>query len=106
MHNAHMNNLAMFRDLRGLTQAELADMIGVNQSTIQRAEAEHPSAKLETYKLCAQFLNVTLAQIFGPARSELEMELFSALSRVPKHRYQDVLSLLRLATSQPLEEAE
>ncbi|WP_299734698.1 helix-turn-helix transcriptional regulator [uncultured Roseobacter sp.] len=106
MHNKHMNNLAAFRDLRGLNQQELAELIGVNQSTIQRAEAEHPSAKLITYKKCAAALGITLDQVFGPARSEIQQRLHDALDLVPDEHHDDVRAILNLVKAGLDEEAE
>lgn len=57
--------LAQIRKARGLSQSDLADMVGVNQSTIQRAETMHASAKMETYERCAAALSVPLAALFG-----------------------------------------
>lgn len=101
MHNAHMNNLAALRDLRGLTQQQLAEMVGLNQSTIQRAEREHPSAKLVTFRVCADALGVSMSQIFGNAHSELHQELYKVLEGVPKERIPEVKALLKLVSTPP-----
>ncbi|MEP4195962.1 MAG: helix-turn-helix transcriptional regulator [Aliishimia sp.] len=105
MHNEHMNNLSVYRDIKGLTQTQLAEMIGANQSKIQRAEKEHKSAKLETYKQCAEALGVSLSDIFSDDRSKLENELISALASVPKERLTEVRLFLKAAAGQP-DEAE
>ena len=51
-------------------------MIGVSQPTIQRAESEAPSAKLDTYKKCAVLLKVELWEIFS-TRDEAEDKVIS-----------------------------
>lgn len=80
MHNVTMN-LANIRKAKGLNQADLADMIGVNQSTVQRAEQCHPSAKLATYKQVARVLDVTLCDIFSDDRTALEIALLQRLRK-------------------------
>src|SRR5574343_1788270 len=62
--NMHLMNLRRIREARGLKQEHLAEMIGVNTSTISRAESMHPSAKLETYQKCAEALNLKLSDLF------------------------------------------
>ena len=69
-----MNNLERYRELRGWSQRDLADVLGVSQPTIQRAEKEDPSAKLETYKKCADALGISLADLFSD-HSVVESEL-------------------------------
>ncbi len=105
MHNKHVNNLAKYRDIRGWTQKDLADVVGLNQSTIQRAEAEHPSAKLSTYKRCASALDITLDQVFGEMRSELEERVLAILAKQPVERHPEILALLDIARGRASEEA-
>ncbi|QQA43936.1 helix-turn-helix domain-containing protein [Pelagovum pacificum] len=89
-------NLTRLRQAKGLNQRELADMIGVNQSTIQRAEAMHPSAKLDTYKKCAEILGVSLADIFSDDRSAVELQLVKSFRAIPEDQRDRVLSILDL----------
>lgn len=70
-------NLARLRDLKGLTQADLSEMIGVSQSTLSRAESGHHTAKLETFQKCADVLGVPLADLFIDPRSEVEDRLLA-----------------------------
>lgn len=99
-------NLARIRELRGLNQRQLAEMVGVDQSTIQRAETAHPSAKLATYKRCADALRVSLSDIFADDRSAIELELLSVFRNVPADRREALIAALRLAQSQTNEEAK
>lgn len=57
--------LAYFRNNAGLTQRQLAEMIGMDQAQVVRAEKMAKTAKLETYRLCADALKVSLAEIFA-----------------------------------------
>lgn len=95
-----MNNLAHYRNLRGLNQYELADMLGVSQPTIQRAEAEAPSAKLGTYKACAKVLDITLSQIFSD-RTPFEEDVIRLLRKVHPSRMDQVLGVLDMAKALP-----
>jgi transcriptional regulator with XRE-family HTH domain len=96
LHIMHMK-LARLREKRGLNQRELAEMIGMSAATVQRAEVGEPSAKLETYKKCAEALDVTLADIFSDDLSEAERELVTVFRRIPKGQHDQILGLLRLA---------
>lgn len=53
-------------------------MIGRDASTVHRAEKMHPTSKLETYRLCADALNVTLADLFCDDLTPVERELVKA----------------------------
>lgn len=76
-HHAGMN-LATYRKAKKLSQQALAEMVGVDQSTIQRAEKMHASARLETYVKCAEALGVTLSDLFSDERSAEEALLVIA----------------------------
>ena len=95
-----MNKVKEFRALRGLSQRDLAEMVGVTQPTIQRAEAEDPSAKLETYKKIAEALDVALTDLFSE-RNEQELiliNLFRSSSEPEKLR---MVQILRAAKDLP-----
>lgn len=87
-------NLARIRSARGLSQRDLADMLGVNQSTIQRAEKMHPSAKLDTYQRCAELLECELSDIFSDERAPVELALLSAFRKIPEAKQAEVLAIL------------
>lgn len=89
-------NLARIRAAKGLSQRDLADMVDVNQSTIQRAEKMHPSAKLETYQKCAEVLGCDLSDIFSDDRAPVEAALLAAFRRIPAARQGQVLAILDL----------
>ena len=89
-------NLASIRNARGLSQRDLAEMIDMDQATIQRAEKAHPSAKLATYQLCADALGVTLADIFSDERTLLEVRLIDAYRKIPEKKRDRVLAILDL----------
>ena len=87
-------NLKRVRQDRGLSQRQLADLVGVTQPTIQRAEAMHPSAKLETYISCAAALGVPLADLFCDVAPAMEEELLRHFRQVPADRKRQTLDLM------------
>ncbi len=93
-------NLATYRKAKGLSQEQLAELIGVNQSTIQRAETMHASAKLETYAKAAEALGVTLADLFSDDRSSEEALLVIAFRSSDQSRKQILSALAAEAESQ------
>lgn len=100
-----MNNLYRYRELKGLSQRELAEMLNVSQPTIQRAEAEDPTAKLGTYKKCAELLGVTLADIFSD-RDATEDRLLAVFRRIPHHKHEQLMHILEVAQDQAPEDEQ
>lgn len=92
-------NLANLRRSKGLSQRDLAEMIGVNQSTVQRAEKMHPSAKLETYQLAADALECDLSDIFTNSRAATEVALLRKFRDIPAARQDKVFAILDLVRS-------
>lgn len=91
--------LTHFRNARGLSQRELAAMIGMDAATVNRAEKMSPSTKLATYVKCAEALGVSLSDIFCENRSAIEADLLAAFRQIPTERHQELLGLIRLAAS-------
>ena len=54
------NPLRVYRDLRGLTQAALAEKAGVNRVTVAELETGRKQGSLSTLRALADALNVTL----------------------------------------------
>jgi transcriptional regulator with XRE-family HTH domain len=94
-------NLTRIRKAKGLRLADLAELIGMDTSTVQRAEKLHTSAKIETYVKCAEALGCTLADLFAEDRSATEAELVAAFRGMSDLQQAQVLGLLRLAEAQP-----
>lgn len=55
--------LRVYRDLRGLTQVQLADLSGVNRVQIADIEAGRKSGSVETVKKLAAALGVTVDEL-------------------------------------------
>lgn len=59
------NNLKYLREKRKLSQNKLAEMAGVNQTTIARWETEEVSPSLDNIYDLAESLNVSIAELTG-----------------------------------------
>lgn len=92
--------LREIRKARGLTQEQLAELIGLDQSTVQRAENMHSSAKLDTFVLCAEALGVGLDAMFSDERTEDEALLLQAFRLMPPQLKRSVLSLAESVLSE------
>ncbi|WP_193082767.1 helix-turn-helix domain-containing protein [Pseudooceanicola spongiae] len=105
MHSEHHHsmNLMRIRQAKGLSQRDLAEMVDMNQSTIQRAEQSHPSAKLATYQACADALEVSLCDIFCEDRSSIEGIILRTFRKIPSEKQEKVLSLLELLHAEDAE---
>lgn len=90
-------NLARIRKARGLSQSDLADMIGKDTATISRAESMSKTAKLETYQLCADALDVTLSDIFCEDIAPIERELLAAFRAFPEAQRGPFVGLIDMA---------
>lgn len=90
-------NLARIRKARGLSQGDLAEMIGKDTATISRAENMSKTAKLETYQLCAEALNITLADIFCEDIAPIERELLAAFRAFPEDQRGGFVGLIDMA---------
>lgn len=60
-----MNNLQTFRIKAGLTQAELADKTGINQSNICRVERGVADFNGQNWKIIAEVLECTIDELLG-----------------------------------------
>lgn len=81
MHPLPMR-LREIRKAAGLNQAQLGEMILMDQTTISRAEKMHKSVKLETYILCAEALKVSLSDLFGPPLPQQSEEAAKAAALI------------------------
>lgn len=98
MHNvpqAFGMRLKELRDLRGLTQRDLAEMIGMDAATVNRAEKMADSAKLATYLKCAEALGVTLQDIFSDDYSPVERDLVKLFRGASPETREHFVGLLR-----------
>lgn len=83
MSNYFSTNLKFIRESKGLSQNKLANLVGVNQTTIARWETEEIAPSIDNVEELAKVLNVDLAEILGNDMgkkdnyNELDQVLFS-----------------------------
>lgn len=96
VHNQRTMNIKRLRNAKGLTQNDLADMTGIAQATISRAEKGDDGVTLGNFKAIALALGVRLEDLFTDGRSAVEQALLSAYRDLPEDRqkgWQDALGI-------------
>lgn len=100
-------NIANIRRARGLTQADLADMAGITQPTVSRAEKGDDGCTLGILKAIAEALSVPLSDLFAESRTPAETIVLSAFRKLPADRQRGWLDLAETLTAgQPLQNEE
>lgn len=80
-----MNNVASIRKAKGLSQTDLAEMVGVEQPTISKLERGNESITLRTIKAVADALQVSVYDLFAD-RSDAERAIIDAYRSLPEMR--------------------
>ena len=86
-------NVARLRKLKGWSQTDLADIVGVEQPTISRIERGTDAVTLRLARQVAEALDVPLYQIFLDDTSDAELILlktYRSLSDDRKKGWQDM----------------
>lgn len=80
-HKDQVKDVKRIRKARGLSQAELADMVGVTQGLISKIEHGDANPTLDTILRLASALQVSPAILFGglPDRHQHLIETFESL---------------------------
>jgi transcriptional regulator with XRE-family HTH domain len=81
-------NIATLRKARRLTQIDLAEMAGVAQATISRAEAGEDGVTLGNFKAIARALDVRVADLFAEGRSAADQAVLTAYRSLSPERQQ------------------
>lgn len=92
-----MTNVEHFRKIRGLTQTQLADVIGTSQPHISRIERGDDGPPLKMFKQIADALGVTLSDLFAENRGPAEMMLLETFRSLPPERQRGWLDMARIA---------
>ncbi|TQS73310.1 helix-turn-helix transcriptional regulator [Rhodobacteraceae bacterium] len=92
--------LAEIRAAKGLSQDDLAEMVGVDRSTISRAESMNKTAKISTYIKCAEALGVSLSDLFADSMDPTERDLLQLFRVTPEAMKPHFVDLMRAAKSQ------
>lgn len=94
-------NIDTIRRLRGLNQEQLAEMAGISQAQVSRAEKGDDGVTLRALKSIASALKVPLEDLFQD-RSRLENEMVLMYRRLPPEQQAVWLELSRtFASNQP-----
>lgn len=98
-HNLCMDNLARIREARGLSQNQLADMIGANQATISKIESGAGNPTLSMINRIAKALAVEPHQLFSMTR--LQQRVLDAISQIddPARREAAVIVIESMAVN-------
>lgn len=99
-HSGFMN-AALIRKARGLNQIELAEMTGLTQSTISRAESGDEGSTLKSYIAIAAALNVRLADLFSDERSPAEQVILDIYRKLSPERQKGWVEMARLSLADP-----
>ena len=70
------------RKSRGLTQRQLAEMIGVEQATVSRMESGEEGITMRIINATAEALDVSLSDLFAADRGEAEEALIRAYNKL------------------------
>lgn len=65
-----MNRIKEIREEKHITQAELAEQVGLNRSMISYIESGRKTLSIKIASEIADFLNVTLDELAGRERKE------------------------------------
>ncbi|MBL3587651.1 helix-turn-helix transcriptional regulator [Rhodovulum sulfidophilum] len=85
--------IAEIRRSQGLSQADLAELAGVEQPTISRIERGNDAVTLRVLRQVAMALGVSLSDLFSDDRTAAEVALLEAFRSLPKERQQGWLDL-------------
>ena len=90
-----MNNVAVIRAARGLSQVQLAELAGVRQPHISRIERGDEGPPVRTYRKIAEALDVPLWQLFGDQTTVAEQMLLDVFRSLSEERQQGWIDMAR-----------
>lgn len=79
-HYLDMDNMSRIREAKGLSQKQLAEMVGANQATISKIESGAGNPTLGMMTRIAKALDVHPSDLF--AKTNLEQRVMEALSQI------------------------
>jgi transcriptional regulator with XRE-family HTH domain len=92
--------IEQIRQAKGLNQIELAEIAGLSQSAVSRAENGEEGTTLRTFLAIANALNVQLRDLFDD-RSAAEVQLLEIFRRLPAERQVAWLEMSRIFAQDP-----
>jgi transcriptional regulator with XRE-family HTH domain len=98
--NGHTSRLRQLREAAGLSQRELARMIGQEQSNVRYWEQSDKPPRSDVLAPMAQALGVTVEDVLGMPKRRATApggkvrQLFEEVSRLPRRQQDKIVSLL------------
>lgn len=93
--------VARIRKQLGLTQVELAEIVGVEQPTISRLERGSGNVTLRLIKSVSAALGVTPAELLADDREIAELALIQAFRSLPRERQEGWPDMARAMSHTP-----
>jgi transcriptional regulator with XRE-family HTH domain len=90
-------NAARIRKAKGLNQEQLAELAGLTQPTVSRAERGDDGCTLGNYKAIAAALNVRLADLFADDRAATEQVILQTFRRLSPERQKGWVEMAQAA---------
>jgi transcriptional regulator with XRE-family HTH domain len=99
--------ITQLRKARGITQVQLADILGVSQQTVQAYEVGRRRIQVSALPVVARTLGVSLEELFGETKgrakrgpaSQLERSI-ERISALPKPKQKFVIEMLETVLAQ------
>ena len=91
-HNPHMQNVRRLRLARNLTQTQLAELAGVNQATVSKAERGEMNITMNNILALAKALHVEPVELFD--LPDLQKRALAAISAIDPERRAAALVVL------------
>lgn len=88
-------SIERIRQARGLNQIELAEVAGLSQSAVSRAENHEEGTTLRTLMAIARALNVQIKDLFDD-RSSAEQQIIDLFRQLPPERQKVWLEMSRM----------
>lgn len=101
-YTAHMN-IARLRKAKGLSQTDLASMIGVEQPTISRIEKGSDGVTLRLLRQVAEALDTDIVTLFRDSREDGEDIIVQAYREISPERRQGWDDLARALLADQLQ---
>ena len=102
----HRNIVERLRRQRGLTQMQLAEMAGLQQSHISKIENQNDGTTIRVFQQIATALGLRLSDLFEDERAPQEMALIEAFRALPPERQRGWLDMARLVHAENSPRAE
>lgn len=90
-----MTNIAHYRKLRGMSQGDLAQMVGVSQPHISRAEKGDDGPPLRLFREIAEALGVSLADLFSDRQDQTTLMLADSFRRSDDRHRKLILAMVQ-----------